>query len=135
MEKRFLVAVYGSLMEGLHNHRYLENSKLKGCYVTEPEYTLVDLGSFPGLYENGTTSVNMEVYEVDSIALEDIDSLEGYMEHNEDLSMYIRKTISTPFGEAFGYMYNSPIKKDKIIPSGDWKEHFMFKQSLLNHVI
>lgn len=133
MEKRFLVAVYGSLMKGLHNHRYLEDSKLKGSFVTEPIYTLIDLGSYPGLYENGTTSINMEVYEVDEHTLADIDGLEGYLEDNEELSMYIRKTISTPFGKAFGYIYNDFIEENEPITSGDWKEHITFKQSLAHN--
>ena len=134
MEKRFLVAVYGSLMEGLHNHRYLEDSKLKGSFLTEPSYTLVDLGSFPGLYEDGTTSISMEIYEVDEHTLADIDNLEGYVEHDEELSMYNRKTMSTPFGEAFGYIYNSPIGKKEPIISGDWREHLTFKTSLAHNV-
>ncbi len=134
MEKRFLVAVYGSLMQGLHNHNYLEDSKLKGSFVTEPIYTLVDLGSFPGLYENGTTSINMEVYEVDEHTLANLDILEGYDETNDDLSMYIRTSISTPFGIAFIYLYNDNIENKKPILSGDWREHLMFKKNLEKYV-
>lgn len=133
MEKRFLVAVYGSLMKGLHNHRYLEDSKLIGSFVTEPIYTLIDLGHYPGLYEDGTTSINMEVYEVDEHTLADIDNLEGFNEDNHFISMYIRKTISTPFGKAFGYIYNDPIEENEPITSGDWKEHITFKKSLAHN--
>lgn len=133
MEKRFLVAVYGSLMKGLYNDEFLKDSKFIGTFVTEPIYTLIDLGSYPGLYENGTTSINMEVYEVDDHTLADIDGLEGYLEDNQELSMYIRKTISTPFGKAFGYIYNDPIGTNEPITSGDWKEHITFKNSLVNN--
>ena len=133
MNKKYLVAVYGSLKKGLHNHAYVAESNFIGSYVTEPEYTLIDLGAYPGLYENGNTSINMEVYEVDGHTLADLDHLEGYIESNEEISMYIRKTISTPFGEAFGYIYNDPIKKKEPITSGDWNEHILFKHSLAHN--
>lgn len=132
--KKYLVAVYGSLMKGLHNDVYLEDAELKGSFVTEPKFTLVDLGSYPGLYENGTTSINMEVYEVDIHTLADVDGLEGYREDSLEMSMYLRKPIDTPFGEAIGYIYNTPRKNEEIVKSGDWKEHLMFKKSLSQHV-
>ena len=131
--KKYLVAVYGSLMEGLHNHIYLEDSEFKGSFITEPEFTLVDLGSYPGLYENGNTSVNMEVYEVDDHTLAELDNLEGFNEDNPFMSMYLKTTIETPFGEAIGYIYNTPLNKQEIVKSGDWKEHLMFKKSLAQH--
>ena len=110
MEKRFLVAVYGSLMQGLHNHTYLEDSKLKGTFVTEPIYTLIDLGSYPGLYENGTTSINMEVYEVDEHTLANLDILEGYDETNDDLRFdrnYLRHQILPQLAERWSGCYKT----------------------------
>jgi gamma-glutamylcyclotransferase (GGCT)/AIG2-like uncharacterized protein YtfP len=130
-DKKYLVAVYGSLMQGLHNHAHLTRSNLKGTFVTPPDYTMVDLGSFPGLYKKGGVSINMEVYEVDAHTLANIDSLECYDENNEELSMYLRTTIETPFGEAFGYIYNAPLSSNMtIVESGDWKEYYSFKKNL-----
>ncbi len=129
-KKEYLVAVYGSLMEGLHNNHRLRNSELMGTWLTEPVFTLGDLGSFPGLLENGNTSVNMEIYKIDTTTLVGLDNLEGYNEGNENMSMYLRKTIDTPYGEAFVYIYNASIPSNKEVNTGDWREHIIFKQNL-----
>jgi gamma-glutamylcyclotransferase (GGCT)/AIG2-like uncharacterized protein YtfP len=54
--------VYGSLLFGeIHNAR-LGGSRLLGEARTEPRYTLVDLGPYPALLDEGTTSVSGELY-------------------------------------------------------------------------
>lgn len=75
-----LVFVYGTLMRGFRNHRLLAQG---GCHYlgrgeTRPQYTLVDLGPFPGLLDVGTTRVRGEVYEVDAPTLAKLDRLEGH---------------------------------------------------------
>ena len=63
MENKLLF-VYGSLLSGLHNHSLLDNEEatLLGEATTPPEFSLLDLGSYPGLSLDGTTSVKGEVY-------------------------------------------------------------------------
>lgn len=120
-----LVSVYGSLREGMGNHRLLEseNSKLLGEFRTKPEYTLFSLGAFPGLLKNGNTSIVVEVYEVTDNVLKRLDGLEGYHEDDLEQSFYIRETINTPFGESYIYFYNGNPGNKEIVESGDWTEY------------
>jgi gamma-glutamylcyclotransferase (GGCT)/AIG2-like uncharacterized protein YtfP len=121
-EGKTLVAVYGSLRKGLGNHRLLENSEYLGEFKSEPIYSLYSLGGFPGLKENGTTSVVMEVYAVDEPTARRVDALEGYSP-DRPATFYDKKMIETPYGEAGVYLYVNDIPEDRFVESGDWKQH------------
>jgi gamma-glutamylcyclotransferase (GGCT)/AIG2-like uncharacterized protein YtfP len=129
-KNKILVAVYGSLRKGLGNHYYLENAKYLGNFNTEPIYNLHSLGSYPGLKENGNTSVVMEVYEVTPIEAHSIDRLEGYTPGSNSNTFYDKKDINTPWGVASVYLYVSELPKSTIVESGDWKE---FKNNTSNY--
>lgn len=72
------VFVYGSLKNGFHNHRLLEQSKFLGVASGEG-YRMVSLGSFPGLLHGDKTVVG-ELYEVDDNTFKSLDRLEGHPE-------------------------------------------------------
>lgn len=127
---KILVAVYGSLRKGLGNHRLLQNSKYLGEFKTEPVFSLYSLGSYPGLKENGTTSVVMEVYEVNKETAIRVDNLEDYTP-GEKAYFYDKIPIETPWGIASVYTYVNPISEDRLVKSGDWKE---FRSQLYNSV-
>ena len=74
-------------MHGQRNHRYLSSAQFWGKVRTAPRYTLVSLGSFPALREQGTTSVPGELYTVGPNTLADLDQLEGHP------SFYQRATV------------------------------------------
>lgn len=57
--------VYGSLMQGEREHERLAGAAFVGPVRTMPEYTLVDLGPYPALLENGCVSIVGELYLVD----------------------------------------------------------------------
>lgn len=121
--KKHLVSVYGSLRKKMYNHQYhLSTSEYKGTFSTEPEYTLHEISSFPGLKQNGNHSVVMEVYEVDEEVLKNLNRLEGYYP-GEKSTFYDRIEINTPWGKAFTYIYVNNLSKDSIIESGDWVAH------------
>lgn len=126
MSEKKLVAVYGSLRKDLHNHGLLEDAKYLGEFNTPPEYNLYDLGSFPGLKENGNTSVIMEVYEVTDAQAHRIDRLEGYTP-GQKATFYDKVPISTPYGKASVYTYVPFISEDRLVESGDWKEFINMK--------
>lgn len=129
-KKKNLVAVYGSLRQGLSNHQYhLGQATYLGTFNTEPVYNLHSLGGFPGLKENGNTSVVMEVYEVNEVEAHSIDRLEGYTP-GETPYFYDKKDINTPWGIASVYTYVKELPKSSIVESGDWKE---FKKNVLNY--
>lgn len=117
------VAVYGSLREGLGNHHYLADSKLLGTFESAPIYDMYSLIGFPGLKEDGLTSITFEVYEVDNDTLEDVNLLEGYTPDSDDNNFYDRIEIDTPFGKAFTYIYIPDVDELPKVVSGDWKEY------------
>jgi len=124
-----LVAVYGSLRQGLYNHdNNIKDSTYKGIYQTEPIYTMIDLSSYPGLMKNGTTSITMEVYEIDDITLNKLDALEGYDINSSWGNFYEREIIKTPWGEAYVYTYDDSSIDYIEVTSGDWKEHTIINQ-------
>lgn len=122
--KKHLVAVYGSLLSGLGNHSVIEskNTELLGEFETDPVYSMYDLGYYPGLKEDGKTSVKLEVYAVDDITAGRVDRLEGYTE-GVKATFYDKKVINTPFGEAGIYTYVPLVNKDRLVESGDWRSH------------
>lgn len=123
MRSKHLVAVYGSLRKTMSNYQYyLSSSEYKGTFLTEPEYTLYSLSYYPGLKQNGNTSVVMEVYEVDDYTLENLNRLEGYRS-GEKATFYDRIEIDTPWGKAFTYIYVNELSKNSIVESGDWVLH------------
>lgn len=126
-----LIAVYGSLREGLHNHHVLKDKKgvtYMGKFETKPRYTLKSLGEFPALVKGGHTSIVMEVYRVDKDTTAKINDLEGYKGPNDESNMYNRETMSTPFGNASTYIFNGELKKEETCNTGDWKEFLITKK-------
>lgn len=122
------IAVYGSLMKGLHNHKYfLKNAEYLGQFESEPEFTLFDIGSFPGLKKDGTTSILMEVYNINKDILKLIDGLEGYNKDAINTSHYKRLIMYTPYGFVFYYVYNASTTNYKEVKEGNWKEYIKEK--------
>lgn len=108
-----LVFVYGTLRQGESNHHFLEASQCLGSYETQPEFALYDLGDYPALIE-GHQSIQGEVYLIDAKTLQRLDIL-------EDVPVeYRRETISTPFGDAWIYLYQDSSRLNEQIESGDW---------------
>lgn len=117
-----LIAVYGSLRGGLGNHRLIANSTYVGTCETEAEYSLYDLGYYPGLKKNGNTAVTIEIYEVDNAIANSVDRLEGYSPDRES-TFYDKEFIDTPFGKAGIYIYVPSVREDHLVESGDWKSY------------
>ena len=112
-----LVAVYGSLKRGLGNYALLRESEFKGGLKTAPEFTMYDLGAFPGIMPNGNTSITCEVFEVDEPTFETLDRLEGYP------NFYDRMKIDTEWGEAWIYFlaHDRYRHNDDVIRTGVWE--------------
>lgn len=110
--------VYGTLKKGFYNHVLLEKSKFLGHHITGNEFTMVDLGAYPALLEEGTTPITGEVYEITSPIAHNIDRLEGYPH------FYQRKEIDTPYGKARVYYMDSAEMFEKdvdVIEEGVWR--------------
>ncbi|WP_319536078.1 gamma-glutamylcyclotransferase [uncultured Vibrio sp.] len=108
-----LVFVYGTLRKGEYNHHYLSSAQFLGLHESDAQYTLYDLGPYPGVSE-GHRSVQGEVYMIDDDTLVALDKL-------EDVPVeYRRESISTPFGQAWIYLYQDTEHLTEEISCGDW---------------
>lgn len=125
-DERKLCFVYGSLLsrgsgkkEGaLGNHRVISEATFLGEHVTAGKYSLLDLGSFPGVVEGGDTPITGEVYEVTDEIFTRLDMLEGYP------TFYGRKKIKTAYGDAWIYLLPSGyLTKYTKVVSGNWRTH------------
>lgn len=122
MEIKTRVFVYGSLLSGLGNHACLEGQELEGGATTADKYTMVSLGGFPGLYEDGETSIVGETYLVNSEGMTRLNGLEGVNENNPKSGLYRREDIHLDDGSlAVGYIYNGNC--EEVVESGDWKQY------------
>lgn len=120
------VAVYGSLLKGFYNYdNFLKGkSEYVGSFQTDPIFNLIDMGTFPALTKEGSTSISMEVFDIDDIVLGDLDSLEGYNKGYPEKSFYNREKLSTPYGDAYYYVFNGDKRdNENIITSGNWRNH------------
>jgi gamma-glutamylcyclotransferase (GGCT)/AIG2-like uncharacterized protein YtfP len=112
---RSLVFVYGTLMRGEVNHRLLAGAEWVGEHRTEPCFTLVNLGAYPGLIAGGRVAVTGELYLVDGAGLRALDVLEDYPR------LYRRGRLRTASGRAWTYLYRGSVRDRPAIPSGDWR--------------
>jgi gamma-glutamylaminecyclotransferase len=112
------VFVYGTLLRGEPNHELLSRSRFLGEARTEPSYTLVDMGAFPAMIHQGSTSVVGEVFEVTDDVLDALDELEGHPD------WYTRTTITLSNGIVAETYLRDPAKFDgrPVIDSGSWRE-------------
>jgi len=109
------VAVYGSLKRGGRINSALNDGTYLGNFKTHPEFTMVNLGAFPGVLHEGKTSIHTEVYEIPEETLRTLDRIEGYP------SMYDRENIETPYGDAWMYIYNTTrVDSLPVVTNGNW---------------
>jgi gamma-glutamylaminecyclotransferase len=113
MEHR--VFVYGTLLRGEVNHHLLSDARFLGLHRTEPRFTLLVLGAYPGLVAGGDTAVFGEVYGVDAAGLRRLDRLEDYPR------LYGRQLIATAHGSAWVYLFRGPRQDRVQLPHGDWR--------------
>jgi len=117
-----LVAVYGSLLEGLGNHRVLGGSPLV-CRTRVAGLRLVSLDACPAALPGGD-GIEVEVYEVNPGILRRLDQLEGYCPDRPEASMYRREVVQTANGlEVETYVWANParLRNAPAVPGGDWR--------------
>lgn len=121
--KRF--AVYGTLLTGQSNHRVIAGAKSLGITKTKPLYTMYSLGGFPGVHENGTTSLTIEVFETDDKnIINAVNRLEGYNgTRGAGNTFYDTTDVETEFGTAEMFIYQRSMPESSKIDSGDWAEY------------
>lgn len=116
-----LIATYGTLRKGEYNHYLLQNSKFLGISKTSPAFTLYTNQSFPFLFPDGNTEVVIEIYEVDTLTLRNLYSLEGYTgTRNDPRNWYDTMDVETAWGTAEIFITKTKPNLP-VIRSGDWK--------------
>ena len=113
-----MVFVYGTLKQGFSNHHVMKraNGRFVGTHNTDPWYTMIKMGTFPGVVVGGETSIKGEVFEVDSLV--PLDRLEGYP------GFYNRRLIETDYGPAWMYILADRHKNVDMyvkVVSGKWE--------------
>lgn len=123
------VAVYGSLLKGLCNHRLFEehNAEFVGKGTIQG-FTMYSLIGFPGIRHSDDLdeTVVVEVYRVDEAGLSRLDRLEGYDERNPKSSFYVREEVDALMDDGstlrtLVYVFNRPLDDREVVSSGDWR--------------
>lgn len=112
---RHLVFVYGTLLAGEANHHLLAGAELLGPHRTEPCFTMLALGAYPGVVRGGSTALAGEIYRINDKSLERLDLLEDYPR------LYDRTRIPSSYGRAWIYLFRGRISGRAVIRSGDWR--------------
>lgn len=117
-----VVAVYGSLREGLHNHVVLGHSEKVGDGKLEG-FGMYTLGAFPVLSGVGRiTEVVVEVYKVTPKTMLRLDMLEGYPH------FYTRSIVDVIVGgkvvKAWVYHIDDEFNEEDFVKSGDWVKYY-----------
>ncbi|WP_235075926.1 gamma-glutamylcyclotransferase family protein [Marinomonas profundimaris] len=117
-----IVAVYGTLREGLNNHTLISESKRIGHgWLTG--FRMHNLGESPGVISTHDDSgrIRVEWYDVSNDILDELDRLEGYDPNATDDSRHIRKRVFSPYGRGWIYVYNKPLDHAPYMEAGDWE--------------
>ncbi len=95
------VFVYGTLKSGgsiRGLNQFGDGAVIIGKAVTTyPDYEMLDLGAFPGVFKGGTYKIQGEVWAVDDEVMDDLDRIEGYPD------FYQREQTLTTHGKAWMY--------------------------------
>lgn len=111
------VFVYGTLRVGEPYHHLMSACEYLGQCSTAPQFALINLGRYPGIIREGSTSIVGDLYLVDAQTLQNLDEYEGYPTY------YTRESIQLAGGNtAIAYIYIRCTVDCPQIPSGDWKK-------------
>jgi gamma-glutamylcyclotransferase (GGCT)/AIG2-like uncharacterized protein YtfP len=127
-----LLAVYGSLRMGMGNDGILTDpsTRFLGEEQTSPAFTMIDLGAYPGVVNQGDTPITIEVYGVSEDVWRRVEHLEGYPDY------YDRIPLETSHGRAEMYVlpgHYLPQYRERIVESGDWTRfHSERREMMLN---
>lgn len=112
------VFVYGTLKRNQSNHSIMDRAG--GVFIgecrTDSLFTMISLGFYPAVLNQGVGSIKGEVYDVQDLNV--IDSLERYPTY------YDRMKVNTPFGPAWMYFMvpSYTTSRYPIVSDGDWSK-------------
>lgn len=119
-----IVAVYGTLREGLTNHQFITGCKRIGLgWLTG--FRMYNLGEYPGVIPTHDESgrIRVEWYDVPDDVLAELDRLEEFNPEAPQSSLYLRKRVFSPYGQGWIYIYNQPLSSAPYMEAGDWERY------------
>jgi len=120
---KHLVAVYGTLREGLHNHHLIKDAER---ILTQriQGFVMHSMGQFPAVrYGSEDSFITVEIYHINDSELKRCDALEG---HPDWYERTVIGSLDIGDGEQALEMYVMPeesVRGKLIIQSGDWVHH------------
>ena len=130
-----LVAVYGSLLSGLHNHPLIKHCRMVGKSTIRGK--MYSLGGFPGLKLASNLDVDnrdyiVEVYEVDDATLGRLDALEGHPNFYRRFHHPFVIGEQTAGGEqatrtVYAWVYEwqgNAAARNPIVTDESWRSHY-----------
>lgn len=124
------VFVYGSLLSGLGNHRWLERGGavlFAPAVLDETGWRLVSLGAFPAMVRTSYAeqqAVVGEVYEVDGPTLAALDRLEGVPHNYDRIEVQVRLGLSRAPVWTYAMLDCDWINCPDVVPGGDWRAYW-----------
>ena len=111
------VFVYGTLLKEEPNHRVLRTARFIARARTAPRFTLLNMGPFPGMLDEGNSTIEGEVYDVTEPILRALDRLESHPH------FFRRQWITLgDRSHAQAYLLRLEHRRDfSVIPSGNWR--------------
>ena len=126
-----IVAVYGTLREGLKNHTLIAGCKRIGLgWLTG--FRMYNLGDYPGIIPTYDDSgrIRVEWYDVSDEILKELDALEEFDPSAIKTSLYVRRRLFSPYGSGWIYVYNQNLSGAAYMEAGDWERFTREKKEL-----
>lgn len=119
-QQQHTIFVYGSLLSGLHNHETLRGADFMSAATTRPEYTMLDLGAFPGVCAGGTTAIRGELWSCGPFVLSRLDRLEGHPTFYRRTHIRVRADGDEVNAEMY-VLARTYAGERTCVPHGDWR--------------
>lgn len=118
---KHILAVYGTLKEKKSNSHLMRGSKYLGKTRING-FKMYSMGGFPAINKDHTSSIEIEVYEVNNESqLNKIYNLEGYNGIRDSPNNWYDTTdVNTPWGKAEIFYFKKKLNRETI-EDGIWK--------------
>ncbi|MCB0220701.1 MAG: gamma-glutamylcyclotransferase [Chrysiogenetes bacterium] len=111
--------VYGTLMRGESNHRYLKSARFERAAATRAEFALADFGDYPAIVRPGSCAITGELYEIDEATLARVDELEEVPEFYERCEIVLEDgTVALTYVLPVHFVER---EGGTILDHGDWR--------------
>jgi gamma-glutamylcyclotransferase (GGCT)/AIG2-like uncharacterized protein YtfP len=130
-KNKIKIAVFCELREHLKNNHILKNCKKIGEFLSAPEFQLIKNSYNEAGLKNGNSSVIFEVYEINTLILEEISKLKAFYYVNYENNLNEKKLINTPYGKAIVYIdKHTKITNENTITDYDYVDYYSYNLKL-----